>query len=495
MGRRLTAPGERLQHRYELRERLGEGGGGTVWLAFDDLLNRLVALKELVPLREGIEDLAGFRERAVTEARMMAKLEHPAIVSIHDLLTVSGNPWIVMGYFHGQPLEHIIREQPPMSDREVARLGAPVLSGLMFAHQAGVVHRDVKPLNILVGSDNSVCLVDFGIAKPVGVATTTNLVMGTLEYMPPERLEGDSGEEPSDIWALGVVFYYAMEKRTPFNRVTVPATYTAIVRDDPPPLTRSGPLAEIVMRMLDKNPALRPKGEDVADVLRQALHTRSQRPPRQPPSEPPGNQATIPNAANASGRGHRIAGSDLAHVPGLSRFDHMPANDAATIITRESPEDAAALLLEPTTASAAKILDLCSHGYAGDLISRIAATHPQRAGRIMENIDPERAGEILSRMKRHPAARVLAAMLPADAAARLREADPLHAAYALADMAPDAAGRIIEVMEDKLAIRVLSRVAPQRCATIVKALPGGRGTHLASQFTSESFRRLVQEHM
>jgi serine/threonine protein kinase len=493
----LTVPGDWLIDRYELRKRLGQGGFGSVWLAFDGLLQREVALKELVPQDQGIQNLAYVRDQAENEARLLARLEHPAIVSIHDLFTVGDNPWIVMGYFDGNPLEDIIQAHGPMLEPQVARYGTQVLTGLMFAHAKGVVHRDVKPQNILVGPDDSVCLVDFGTAKPVGAATA-GLLVGTLEYMAPERLAGDSGEESSDIWSLGVVFYYALTKRSPFNRVTVPATTHAIWSYNPPP-PGSGQLPSLVMRMLDKDPARRPRGEEVFHVLRQVLSNRQGARSESPAPSTASNQdpdwgrdTTIPNTPRVDDAAQN--GKPRVRVPSHP-FDKMPPQEAATLIFRANPTEAAAMLLRPSPDNAARILDHCSHGYAGELIAMIVKTDPQRAGQILESIRPERAGVILGRMNQHAAARALAAMRPAVAAERLREADTLPAGIALADMAATEAGCIVRTLDDKSALRVLSRIRPAACAAILKTLPGGRGMVLASQFSSASFRRSVQEHM
>jgi serine/threonine protein kinase len=499
----VTVPGEWLNSRYLLRKRLGAGGFGSVWLAFDKILEREVALKELVPRNLETQNLTWVRAQAENEARLLARLEHPTIVSIHDLITVGDNPWIVMGYFNGEPLEDIIRAQAPMREQDVARFGAPVLTGLMFAHASGVVHRDVKPMNILVGADSSVCLVDFGTAKPVG-AETTGLLIGTLEYMAPERLDGASGEEPSDIWSLGVVFYYALTKLSPFNRVSLHATAVAIGRDNPSP-PGDGPLARLVMQMLDKRPAHRPRGGEVAVILRQLLGQRPQPRPPAPTFPPPPSDETVPNPLPPGRResgDHPGGGGVPAQSPGErpsprgpERLDQMPPHEAAIVILQESPVEAGVLLLRPPPETAARIIGHLSHGYASELIAMITKTHPQRAGRILESTTPERAGVILSRMDQGAAARTLAAMRPADAAERLGRTDPVHAGTALGDMDPADAGCIIEVMDDASALRVLARVRPGRCATILKTIPGGRGMLLASRFRSTSFRRLVQEQM
>jgi flagellar motility protein MotE (MotC chaperone) len=374
-----------------------------------------------------------------------------------------------------------------MPEREVARFGAPVLNGLMFAHAKRVVHRDVKPLNILVGPDNSVCLVDFGTAKPVGAATA-GLLIGTLEYMAPERLAGDSGEEPSDIWSLGCVFYYALTKRSPFNRLSLAATATSIGRDTPS-APGDGPLARLVMRMLDKNPVRRPRGEEVHDVLRLVLGQR-------PKSEavPPAAQDPV-SGGNPSSPGHPDASGPGKPVVQPHDLDQMSPQEAAMVIAREAHADAAALLLHPAAEIAARILRHCPDGHAGELIALISTTHQQRAGRILEGIEAERAGVILSRMDRQAAARVLAAMHPAAAAERLREADTLMAGIALGDMPAPEAGSIVEVLNEEAALRIMHRIHPATCAAILKTLPNGRGRVLASRFRATSFRRSVQEMM
>jgi hypothetical protein len=451
-----------------------------VWRARDRLLEREVALKELVPLHEGIDNLGKIRERASNEARMLARLEHPAIVSIHDLISVDNDPWIVMGYFRGQPLEDKIKASQPMPDQEVARFGLPILNGLMFAHSAGVVHRDVKPLNILIAPDGTVCLVDFGIAKPVGAATTGRLLIGTLEYMAPERLEGTSGEEPSDLWSLGVTFYYALTKRSPFNRGSVAATATAILRDDPPPPGRGGPLADMVMQMLRKSPGRRPSGRQVAEVLRAALAVGTSQVQQQ------FQYRGAADRGDLGEDGPTVARAQPIWVP-------TPPGEDVTAILRMNPQDAVAALLSPAPPEAARILSQCSHGYAGTLIAAIAATHPQRAGRILEGIEVERAGLILSRMTRHAASQVLATMRAPEAARRLSAADGMAAGNALAALPDQEAGNIVLAMDQARASRVLSRIDPGKCAGILATLPADSRASLLNQLPL-SFRRLVQRH-
>lgn len=203
--------------RYRLAYKLGDGGMGSVWLADDTLLDRSVALKELIQ-RGAPNNLEERRMRALQEARAMARVRHPAIVPIHDVFFIDDDPWIVMEYIKGQSLHDIIRERT-LDERTIAKIGLQVLRGLMAVHRAGVVHRDVKPMNILV-ADDSVFLVDFGIARITGDASLTGQsIVGTPDFLAPERFKaGYKVGPPADIWALGVTFFYALEGYSPFWR-------------------------------------------------------------------------------------------------------------------------------------------------------------------------------------------------------------------------------------------------------------------------------------
>ena len=257
----MTSEGQILIGRYRLVSRLGQGGMGSVWKATDQLLERTVALKELVPHVSGL-DLAESRARAQVEARAMARVKHPAIVRIHDLFSVGGDPWIVMEYISGRSLADIIREKP-LDEQAVAAIGLPVLQGLKAAHAANMVHRDVKPANIVVAGDGSIFLVDFGIAKIAGETSLTGYsrVLGTTEFMAPERLRGRRVGAPADLWSFGVTLYCALERRSPFLRRgdgSIEATIAAILKsNEPPEPAKWGKLAEIVLQMLRKKPAER----------------------------------------------------------------------------------------------------------------------------------------------------------------------------------------------------------------------------------------------
>jgi serine/threonine protein kinase len=260
-----------LNGRYRLTDRLGVGGMGSVWLADDQLLERSVALKELMPHTEMVS-VPEQRARVVQEARALARVRHPSVVPIYDVFFAGEDPWIVMEYVRGRPLADLIRDERTLDERFIARIGRDVLRGLMAVHRAGVVHLDVKPTNILVDEDGSTCLVDFGIAGMAGDPSMSGQsIWGTLDFIPPERLRAGATVGPAaDIWALGVTFYFALEGHAPFRREDEPGpepAMRAMLNEPPSPLSRDGRLADITMRMLEKDPAARADAEEVLAVL------------------------------------------------------------------------------------------------------------------------------------------------------------------------------------------------------------------------------------
>jgi flagellar motility protein MotE (MotC chaperone) len=489
----MTSEGDELNGRYRLVERLGSGSMGSVWKADDNLLKRTVALKELVPQHAGIEDLARRRERARKEARALARVEHPAIVSIHDLISVGNDPWIVMGYASGRPLDKIIHDDPPMDEPTVASIGLPVLHGLLACHASGVVHRDVKPANIVVTTDGSIRLVDFGIARIVGESTLTqsSRLLGTPEYLAPELLADKPAGPPSDLWALGVTLYYALERRTPFYTGSIEATIAAILYKDPPKPTRRGALADVVLAMLHKDPAVRPQGREVAGVLRAVLSSGA--PARRPwwyQPERPGSDGRAEPARGGQGqRGQRATPG-----PGTMPLSSMPTADAAAIVSGASTDSGVDAMLQMTDADAARILDRCAKHAAGELIGGIAATQPKRAGKILQIVAADRAGLILDYTGREVAASILAAMPVGEAVRILRECGVRTAAGALTEMPPLIAGPIVIAIGEARAVEVLSHITPVSVAAILNLIPNDLRTSLLGKFTP-SFRGLVRRFM
>ncbi|MEV8331380.1 serine/threonine-protein kinase [Streptomyces niveus] len=262
--------GRLLGGRYRLVSRLGHGGMGTVWLAHDEIVDRDVAIKEpRVPehLREHERDTVHQRMRR--EASSAARIDHPAVVTMYDVVVEDSKPWIVMELVRGQSLADRLQEGT-LDPREAARIGLDVLNALNAAHEAGVLHRDVKPDNVLLGRGDRVVLSDFGIAQVEGQQglTETGAFVGSPEFISPERVLGQRPGPESDLWSLGVVLYAAVEGMSPYRRSNIPATLQAVLSAEPQMLARgSGAFGTIVMQLLRKDPAARPTAAEVRAVL------------------------------------------------------------------------------------------------------------------------------------------------------------------------------------------------------------------------------------
>ncbi|MFI6175851.1 serine/threonine-protein kinase [Nonomuraea sp. NPDC051191] len=264
-----------IDNRFELTERLGGGGMGLVWRAWDTALHREVALKEVRPPDPSFEehDPEGARElraRVLREARALARLNHPHVATIHHIVDpgADGYPWIVMELVTGGSLQDRLT-RGPMTPWETARLGREVLSALRAAHAVGIQHRDVKPANVLLREDGRSVLTDFGIAavRESTSLTATGSFIGSPEYIAPERINGHEGDPASDLWSLGMMLYVAVEGRHPLRRSTTLATLAAVLNQEVPPPERAGPLAPVLGALLRRDPAGRPDAETLDRLL------------------------------------------------------------------------------------------------------------------------------------------------------------------------------------------------------------------------------------
>ncbi|MEU1965053.1 protein kinase [Micromonospora sediminicola] len=348
--------------RYRLLSPLGQGGMGRVWKARDEVLHRDVAIKELVP-PPGLtpEERREMRERSLREARAIARLNNVNVVRIFDVLRTDGDPWIVMEYVASKSLQDTIAEDGPVSVAKAVEIGLGVLGALKAAHKAGIMHRDVKPGNVLLGEDGRVVLTDFGLATIPGDpnVTRTGMVLGSPAYISPERARDGTAGPEADLWSLGATLYAAVEGKSPYARPSAIATLAALATEPLPPTRNAGPLKPVLQGLLRKDPDERITAEVAERMLRKAAGRRAKgislldgvrrpgpngpRLPRPPlvPAPRPADQAersdsSAAGAVAATGGAAAAAADPTAKVP-------APTSDAGPTAKVTPP------VAEPTT--------------------------------------------------------------------------------------------------------------------------------------------------
>ncbi|MEY9846444.1 serine/threonine-protein kinase [Streptacidiphilus sp. MAP5-3] len=291
-------PGQLVGGRYRLQKRLGTGGFGSVWQAHDEVLGVDVAVKEVqLPPTASPEEHTERVLRAQREARHAARLrDHPNVAGVHDVAVDSGVPWIVMQLIVGRSLGDRIAEEGPLTPVHAARVAQAVLAALAAAHAAGIVHRDVKPANILLADDGQVLLADFGIAvqQDQTALTASGVFIGSVDYLAPERAHGSPAGPAGDLFSLGATLYQAVEGRLPFRRDTPVATLAAVLFEDAPPTALAGPLASLINGLLVKDPKARLTGPQAESLLARSLSYTPTAPATRPVAGGPGIHAAYP---------------------------------------------------------------------------------------------------------------------------------------------------------------------------------------------------------
>jgi serine/threonine protein kinase len=320
-----SGPQERIvAGRYAVGEVLGRGGMGTVWLATDTVLHRRVALKEVTfSIHLTDEEREILRERTMREARAAARLDHPCVTHVFDVVEEDGRPWLVMEHVAARSLQEIVEDQGPLPPAVVARIGLDVLAALEAAHAEGIVHRDVKPANVLVSEDGRARLTDFGIATTTGDSslTTQGALIGSPSYMAPERAAGGQPGGSVDIWSLGATLYTAVEGRLAFDRGDPVATLMAVATEPPEQPRLAGPLTPVLMGLLTKDPAQR---ATPAQARRDLQAVAAGAAPTWTPGPPPGPPPSRPAPSGSPAR--PVAGSapparEAARQPSVERID------------------------------------------------------------------------------------------------------------------------------------------------------------------------------
>ncbi len=338
--------------RYRVGPCLGTGGMGRVWLARDEVLRRDVAIKEIaLPFGLTDEEREEMRARTLREARAAARLNHPNVVRIYDVQHGDERPWIVMEYVPARSLLQVIKENGPLPPGEVAGIGLAVLSALDAAQRAGVVHRDVKPSNVLIADDGRVLLTDFGSAlidEGESALTQTGLILGSPRYIAPERAANGVSTLESDLWSLGATLYEAVEGRAPYTRETTMAVLVALATEKPDPTQLAGVLKPVLTGLLQKNPRSRLRLPEVEERLRRiadvqnAVRLHNVPSPRARGQAAPSAPAPAPTAREAMGDIDPVKSGPIAlgagpEVPGTSAHTRSATPAAPAPVQRPAP--------------------------------------------------------------------------------------------------------------------------------------------------------------
>ncbi|MDX2650403.1 serine/threonine-protein kinase [Streptomyces sp. PA03-1a] len=329
-----------IADRYRLGAVLGKGGMGTVWRAVDETLGRTVAVKELrFPHNIDEDEKRRLVTRTLREAKATARIRNTGAVTVFDVVEEDGRPWIVMELVEGRSLSDAIREDGPLTPKRAAEVGLTVLDVLRAAHKEGILHRDVKPSNVLIADDGRVVLSDFGIAQIDGdpSVTSTGMLVGAPSYISPERARGQKPGPPADLWSLGALLYASIEGRPPYDKGSAIATLTAVMTEPLRTPRNAGPLADAIQGLLNKDPELRLDDAGVRPLLTGVAHApdvpvaEATRTMPLPPSDP---QPTPTDAPPAT----RAAAADQAALRAAK--------------AKPEPETAPAAAVTPATASA-----------------------------------------------------------------------------------------------------------------------------------------------
>jgi eukaryotic-like serine/threonine-protein kinase len=347
-----AGPGRVVAGRYRLGAVIGRGGMGVVWQARDELLSRDVAVKEMIwPPSLTDQERQAVCRRATREAQVAARLNHRNVVRVFDIVEEDGCPWIVMELLPYRSLQDVIEDEGPLAPAEAAEVGLQILAALRAAHALGIVHRDVKPANILIGPGNRVVLTDFGIAWAAdsSAATTAGVVLGSPSYIAPERARGGHSGAPGDLWGLGASLYTAVEGHPPFERANALASITAVITDELAPATHAGPLWPVLSGLLRKDPDSRLGAAETERLLRgvSAAPAYVVGPPDPAPRRSQGSLAAAVGTAALL----VIAAGGTAVGLGLARSQNQPPPPAVVAPTSAASTNPATASTHPATPS------------------------------------------------------------------------------------------------------------------------------------------------
>lgn len=398
-----------LSGRYRLGEVLGRGGMGTVWRAKDETLGRTVAVKELrFPSSIDEDEKRRLITRTLREAKAIARIRNTSAVTVYDVVDEDDRPWIVMELVEGKSLAEAIREDGLLTPRRAAEVGLAVLDVLRSAHREGILHRDVKPSNVLIAEDGRVVLTDFGIAQVEGdpSITSTGMLVGAPSYISPERARGHKPGPAADLWSLGGLLYASVEGVPPYDKGSAIATLTAVMTEDVEQPTNAGPLEKVIYGLLAKDPELRLNDAAARALLLDVIHAPEAKDEPEPveatkvvplppaPPEKPAKAARSPRVGMAKrfgkGGAGRAAGAAAAGAAGAAA--RSAAVGAPGTKSTDAPSDAAATASATDTAAAGKSGDAAT---ASDAVDSGAGAGTSGAGSEGKSKKSEEAAERL----------------------------------------------------------------------------------------------------
>ncbi|MFE3901868.1 serine/threonine-protein kinase [Streptomyces sp. NPDC059153] len=296
--------GRLLAGRYRLGEVLGRGGMGTVWRAVDETLGRTVAVKELrFPSAIDEDEKRRLITRTLREAKAIARIRNNGAVTVYDVVDEDDRPWIVMELIEGKSLAEAIREDGVLTPKRAAEVGLAILDVLRSAHREGILHRDVKPSNVLIADDGRVVLTDFGIAQVEGdpSVTSTGMLVGAPSYISPERARGHKPGPPADLWSLGGLLYASVEGSPPYDKGSAIATLTAVMTEPLDPPKNAGPLEEVIYGLLARDPDQRLDDAGARALLDDVIHAPEKPDPVAPPPADATQVMALPGQATEPG--------------------------------------------------------------------------------------------------------------------------------------------------------------------------------------------------
>jgi eukaryotic-like serine/threonine-protein kinase len=301
----LADTGRVIAGRYRLEAPIGRGAMGIVWRARDELLDRDVAVKE-VQLADTLtaDERTTAYQRTLREAKTAARLSHPGVVSVYDVADDGGRPWIVMELVNSRSLDQVLAVEGPLSPLQTAEIGRQLLAALSVAHNAGVLHRDVKPSNVLLTQEGRAVLTDFGIATFQGdpKLTQTGMVMGSPGFTAPERIRGGDATPASDLWSLGATLYAAVQGHGPYeSRGGAITTMSAIINEDAPSAPAAGPLSRVIEALLRREPTARPDATTASRMISDVMPLLPDRPGTSDGYEPTSLSAAAPGGSYGGG--------------------------------------------------------------------------------------------------------------------------------------------------------------------------------------------------